>query len=296
MEFGLREFVELRKLIYAKSGIHLGDEKVYFLKRRVEKRMEELGIEDPEEYLSYLRFFDRQGRELQELIEEVTVNETYFFREFPQLQAFAEHCLPDVLERKKKSLLSTRLRLLSAGCSTGEEAYTLAIILREMVEGVDSLLAKIVAVDIDRKALDKALLGIYDTRSVRDVPRVYLERYFDKLGNGTYRVKNTLRDLVTFKQVNLADRDEILSLGIASFDFIFCRNVLIYFSDEVRRRVVENFYLMLQPGGYIFLGHSESLSRISTAFALRRMGGYLVYQKPENADASSPLRGEVCNE
>lgn len=281
MKFGFREFVELRKLIYAKSGIYLGDEKVYFLRRRVEKRMEELGMEDPQEYVNYLRFFDRRGRELHKLIEEVTVNETYFFREFPQLQAFAEHCLPEVLEQKRKGLIS-KLRILSAGCSTGEEPYTLAIILKEMVDDLDSLAPRVVAVDIDGKVLDKALRGIYEARSVKDVPKVYLERYFEKVGNGKWRVMNSVRELVTFEQVNLADYEEVLRFGMSSFDFIFCRNVLIYFSEEVRRRVVENFYALLQPGGYIFLGHSESLSRISTAFTLRRRGGYLVYQKPED--------------
>lgn len=282
MKFGFREFTELRKLIYAKSGIYLGDEKVYFLRRRVEKRMEELGIEDPQEYVDYLRFFDRQGRELHKLVEEVTVNETYFFREFPQLQAFAEHCLPEVLERKRKGLFTSRLRILSAGCSTGEEPYTLAIILREMVDDLESFSPRIVAVDIDGRVLEKALKGVYEARSVKDVPKVYLERYFEKVESDKWRVMNSVRELVSFEQVNLADYDGVLRFGMSSFDFIFCRNVLIYFSEEVRRRVVESFYTLLQPGGYIFLGHSESLSRISTAFTLRRRGGYLVYQKPED--------------
>jgi chemotaxis protein methyltransferase CheR len=136
----------------------------------------------------------------------------------------------------------------------------------------------ITAVDIDYRALEKAKQGIYDERSVRDVPQVYLEKYFTKTSKG-FVVRDEVRRFVTFRKVNLSDREALLALG-RDFDFVFCRNVLIYFSDDSRRRVVETFYAMMNPGGYIFLGHSESLSRITSAFELKRMGGDLVYRKP----------------
>jgi len=267
---GLHEFRELRDVIYSKFGIYISKNKIYFLKKRVENRLKALGLKNVEDYIKYLRFFDKAGKELQNLINSVTINETYFFREFPQLQAFAEYCLPEVIEKKNN------IKVLSAGCSTGEEPYTLSIILNEMLDPFHKF--KIVAVDIDEKALEKARTGIYNSRSVKDVPEVYLKKYFDILPSG-FLVKQIVKANVDFRKANLMDRDILLSLG-RNFDFIFCRNVLIYFSDESRRKVVENFYSMMNPGGYIFLGHSESMSRITTAFKLKRAGNFIVYQKP----------------
>ncbi|MBC7216722.1 MAG: protein-glutamate O-methyltransferase CheR [Candidatus Caldatribacterium sp.] len=272
MIFGFREFREIRDYIYARTGVHIGDQKVYLLKRRVEERLKALGLSTAEEYIAYLKCRDGSGKEFEELISSVTVNETYFFREFPQLQTFAEWCLPEIAETRK----SGRIRILSAGCSTGEEPYTLSIICQEMLDPPHNF--SITAVDIDYRALEKARQGIYDERSVRDVPRVYLEKYFVNTGKG-FMVKDEVRRFVTFHKVNLNDQRALLALG-RDFDFIFCRNVLIYFSDDSRKQVVEAFYAMMNPGGYIFLGHSESLSRITSAFELRRMGESLVYRKP----------------
>uniref|UniRef100_A0A7V4WM82 protein-glutamate O-methyltransferase n=1 Tax=Candidatus Caldatribacterium saccharofermentans TaxID=1454753 RepID=A0A7V4WM82_9BACT len=272
MIFGFREFCEIRNHIYARTGVHIGDQKVYLLRRRVEERLKALGLSSAEEYIAYLKYRDGSGKEFDELVSSVTVNETYFFREFPQLQTFAEHCLPEVVERKNTG----RIHILSAGCSTGEEPYTLSIICQEMLDPPHNF--SITAVDIDYRALEKAKQGIYDERSVRDVPQVYLEKYFTRTSKG-FVVRDEVRRFVTFRKANLNDREALLALG-RDFDFVFCRNVLIYFSDDSRRRVVETFYAMMNPGGYIFLGHSESLSRITSAFELKRMGGNLVYRKP----------------
>lgn len=272
MIFGFREFSALRDHIYARTGVYIGDQKVYLLKRRVEQRLAALGFSSVEEYLNYLKHWDGSRREFEELVSAITVNETYFFREFPQLQAFAEHCLPEVVERKNAG----RVRILSAGCSTGEEAYTLSIICQEMLDPPHAF--SIDALDIDYRALEKAKKGVYEERAVRDIPRVYLEKYFEKTREG-WVVKEAVRRGVTFHKVNLSDREALLAVG-RGFDFVFCRNVLIYFSDDSRRKVVETFYAMMNPGGYIFLGHSESMSRITSAFELRRMGEALVYRKP----------------
>ncbi|MGC8777702.1 MAG: CheR family methyltransferase [Candidatus Caldatribacteriaceae bacterium] len=272
MIFGFREFSALRDHIYTRTGVYIGDQKVYILKRRLEQRLTTLGLSSADEYIDYLKHWDGSGREFEELVSAITVNETYFFREFPQLQSFAECCLPEIVEGKKGG----RIRILSAGCSTGEEAYTLSIICQEMLDPPHTF--SIDALDIDYRALEKARKGIYEERAVRDVPRVYLEKYFEKTREG-FVVKDGVRRFVTFHKVNLNDREALLALG-KGFDFVFCRNVLIYFSDDSRRKVVEAFYAMMNPGGYIFLGHSESMSRITSAFELRRMGESLVYRKP----------------
>ena len=269
---GLREFKKVRDIIYSKTGIYIPESKVYFLKKRIENRLKELELQSAEDYIKYLHFFDKTGREVQNLINLVTVNETYFFREFPQLQAFAEHCLPEVARKAPHK----KIEILSAGCSTGEEPYTLSIILMEMLDSARNF--EITAIDIDENALEKAKKGIYNERSVKDVPKIYLEKYFDVLKSG-YAVKPVVKKNVKFKKVNLFDTRSLSMLG-KDFDFIFCRNVLIYFSDDSRRKVVESFYNMMVPGGYIFLGHSESVSRITTAFRIKRAGDFIVYQKP----------------
>lgn len=272
MIFGFREFSVLRDHIYTRTGVYIGDRKVYLLKRRIEQRLSALGLSSVREYLNYLKHWDESGKEFEELVSAITVNETYFFREFPQLQAFAEHCLPEIAEERGTS----RVRILSAGCSTGEEAYTLSIVCQEMLDPPHTF--SIDALDIDYHALEKARRGVYEERAVRDVPKVYLDKYFERTREG-FVVKEAVRRFVTFRKINLNNREALLAVG-RNFDFVFCRNVLIYFSDDSRRKVVETFYAMMNPGGYIFLGHSESMSRITSAFELQRMGGVLVYRKP----------------
>lgn len=270
------EFEILTDWIYRKTGIRYEVKKRYFLTKRIEKRMDALGLTSVTEYIRTLRFADPRSQELQRLIDLLTINETYFFRDFSQLQAFGEHCLMEIVAGKAEAG-ERRLRVWSAGCSTGEEPYTLGIIIREMVDDIDAWEVTIEAGDIDRSVLEKARAGIYEPRSLRDLPAVYLERYFHKLPNDTYRINKTIRDMVTFEHINLSDKVAIRQKR--GFDFIFCRNLLIYFDDVSRKRLVDQLYVALNPSGYIFLGASESIGRISTAFRIKRMGGYIVYCK-----------------
>lgn len=270
------EFDYLSDFIYRKTGIRYEPKKLYFLSKRIEKRMDALGMESVAEYIRTLRFADPKSQEFQRLIDLLTINETYFFRDFPQLQAFGEHCLIERVE-DKTALRDRNLRIWSAGCSTGEEPYTLAIILMEMIDDIDTWDIVIEASDIDLSALEKAEKATYEPRSLRDVPGAYLSRYFRKQKNGAYRIAKAVKDMVTFDHINLADKAAIRRKR--DFDFIFCRNLLIYFDDLSRKRLVDQFYVALKPGGYIFLGSSESIGRISTAFKLKRMGGYIVYHK-----------------
>lgn len=269
-------FDALRRLVYQRTGLFLGEQKRTPLHRHVRDRMRALDLDREERFVNYLRFFDPQGEEFQILINRVTVNETYFFRDFSQLQSFAEGCLPELATGCRKGGRQ-ELRILSAGCATGEEPYTLAIILMEMLEE-ESLSFEIVAVDIDDGVLENARRGRYDRRAVKDVPKVYLDRYFDRVGE-SYLLRSEVKRRVRFLHGNLSDARDVERWG-TGFDTIFCRNVLIYFDDEARQRAVERFFHLLRPGGYIFLGHAEPLSRISNNFRVRRSKGMVLYQKP----------------
>ena len=276
MEITLDDYQRLTDFIYRKAGIRFEPKKIYFVSKRVQKRMEELGIDSYSEYIRRLRFLDRDGREFQNLINLLTVNETYFFRDYPQLLAFGEHCLPEVVERKIENR-QRKLRLWSAGCSTGEEPYTLSIILHELLDDIRLWDVEILGSDIDGGALERAKRGIYSKRSVKDVPQQYLEQYFTPLNNGFYAIRDNIKSIVRLEYLNLADKMELRKRR--GFDFIFCRNVLIYFDDISRKKVVDHFYVALNRGGYIFLGSSESLGRITSAFKMKRAGKHIVYTK-----------------
>lgn len=261
--------------LYERTGIRVESNKLHYIEHRVEKRMKELNLERVLEYYRHLHF-NRNSPEWQLFINDCTVNETYFFREFPQLQCFAEHVLPMAIKKKVDEGIR-RLRIWCAACSTGEEAYTLAIILKEMIEDPHRWIIDLVATDIDSKVLATAQRGIYNARSVHDVPPEYLNKYFSTRGD-SYFIGLDLKKMISFQSLNFMDE-----AGMDEFrqvDIIFCRNVLIYFDDDSRKKVVEKFYDALNPGGTLFLGHSESVGRITDAFKLRRLGDHLVYQKP----------------
>ena len=269
------EFETLSNFIYRKTGIKFEPKKIYYVSKRIEKRMDILNIKTVTEYIKYIRFSDSKGIEFQNLIEILTVNETYFFRDFPQLESFAEYCLEDVAQKKilKKD---KKIRIWSAACSTGEEPYTIAIILKEMLDWSHSWQIEITASDIDTVVLEKAKKGFYTSRSLREVPNEYLKKYFKESVLG-WSVTEEIKQMVVFQNMNLHNREEIRKNK--GFDFIFCRNLLIYFDDISRKQLVDQFYLALNIGGYIFLGSSESLGRISSAFKLKRAGQFLVYYK-----------------
>lgn len=269
------EFESLSDFIYRKTGIRFESKKIYYISKRLEKRMEILGIDNIADYIRELRFNDHKGNEFHNLVDLLTVNETYFFRDFPQLQVFAENCLEEVANRKAAKG-DYNLRIWSAACSSGEEPYTIGIILLEMLENYRMWNIELIASDIDRQILKKAKAGIYRQRSVRDVPPEYLEKYFEHSGD-EYKISNKVKQIITFENINLADRETIRHH--MNFDFVFCRNLLIYFDDVSRKKMVDQFYVALNSGGYIFLGSSESVGRISTAFRLKKVNGHLVYYK-----------------
>jgi len=262
-------------LIYKKTGLWFEPSKRYFVDKRIEERIEGLGLESFKEYYQLLKF-SNNDLEMQKLINRLTVNETYFFRDFPQLQSFAEGVLPEVVKIKENEG-NKKIRFWSAGCSTGEEPYTMAIIFLEMLPNPEEWTIEILATDINTQVLNAARKGGYSSRSVKDVPPEYLERYFvERLD--TYYIKKKIKDMVQFKTLNLVDGQAMLEQD--QLDFIFCRNVLIYFNPESRAKVVNCFYHSLKSRGVIYLGHSESISRITNLFKIKRIGGNTVYCKP----------------
>ena len=274
-EISVEQFQRLSQHIYQKLGLYFDERKIYFLKKRVEKRMAALGIEDPRDYVFLVGYADPQGVEMQELANLVTTNETYMFREYDQLQAFANHCLPEVLSAKQARGDRT-LRIWSAGCSSGEEPYTLAMIVQDVFPQAQSWECEIVATDIDENMLRRVASARYGARSVGDVPAEYREKYLTQDGE-EWVVRRRTAALVEARHLNLSDR--MAMRAMRGFDFIFCRNVLIYFDDLSRKAVVDHFYNALNKGGYIFLGHSESVGRATTAFTLKRFETHLVYVK-----------------
>lgn len=263
------DYEALTEYIYHKTGIRFEKGKEYYVQKRVEKRLQQLNMSSFQQYFSYLRF-QKSEQELEQLINSITVNETYFFREYRQLACFAHEVLPEILAHHPPLL-----KVWSAGCSTGEEAYTLAIILQEMLEGT-GVAFEVWATDINTQALRQAEAGLYGARAVKDVPRIYLQKYFSRRGE-EYAVLPALKEKVRFRQINLGDERSMRLMR--GFYAIFCRNVLIYFDDLSRRRVALHFYQALEDGGFIFLGHSESMSRITSVFKLRRFSEAIVYQK-----------------
>jgi len=276
MTLALKDFATIRDEVYRQLGLYFEDSKVYFIQKRLEKRMETLGVESFADYAFLLRFGDKSGKEMQALANLVTTNETYMFREFEQLQAFADHCLPMIL-KPREAANDRKLRIWSAGCSSGEEPYTLAIILKEVMHDFRMWDIKIKATDIDQVRLEMARRAVYDERSVKEIPPEYFDRHVTRLPAGYFGIKPETAKLVELEHLNLSDR--MAMRAMRQFDFIFCRNVLIYFDDASRKAVVDHFYNALKPGGFIFLGHSESIGRISTAFKLLRLGPHLVYRK-----------------
>jgi chemotaxis protein methyltransferase CheR len=274
-EISIEQFQKLSQQIYQKLGLHFDEKKIYFLKKRIEKRMEVLGIDEARDYVFMVSYSDPQGVEMQALANLVTTNETYMFREYDQLQAFANYCLPEVLSAKQ-ARGEKSLRIWCAGCSSGEEAYTLAMIVQEVFPQAQSWDCEVVATDIDENMLRHVASARYGARSVGEVPDEYREKYLIEDGD-EWLVRGRTAALVKPWHLNLSDR--MAMRAMRGFDFVFCRNVLIYFDDQSRKAVVDHFYNAMNPGSYIFLGHSESVGRVTTAFKLKRFDNHLVYTK-----------------
>lgn len=268
------DFIVFRDYVHEKSGMYFQESKMYLVKNRLANRMKELGIKTYKDYF-YMVKYDSSNREFNVLMNLLTTNETSFFRNVPQLTAFSDEVLTMLLN-EKKSIGSKYIRIWSAGCSTGEEPYTIAMLLLEKIADFKNYDVEIIANDISENVLQAARKGIYHELTLRTTPKPYIDKYFTKTGN-VYRINDNVKKNIKFSQINLTDSLK-MSL-IKNVDIIFCRNVTIYFSDEVKRTVTKYFYNSLVKGGYYFIGHSESLHGISKAFKLIYLKNGLVYKK-----------------
>lgn len=269
----LEEFRLLRDVIHEYCGIYFQDSSKYLIQRRLAPRVETLGLRSYMEYYRHLRYHGDKRTELEEIVERVTTNETYFFREMYQLEALRDEILPALVQENSNP---RRLRIWSAGCATGEEAYTIAMLILEtgLFAGWDM---RVFGNDISRRVLQVARKGVFGRSSFRATDDRYQRRYFREI-DGKYHVREEVRSLVSFGQVNLLDGD--ILPAIDDVDVVLCRNVLIYFDLEARKRAVATFYRKLSPGGWLLLGHSESLLNVSTEFELVHLKTAMVYRKP----------------
>jgi chemotaxis protein methyltransferase CheR len=268
------EFVWFRDFFGRKTGIYFEDNKRYFVDRRLTARMQATGHKSCLLYLRFVQFQASQS-EFQRLVNAMTVNETYFFREDYQLIALVDGVLDDVKKRKKPG---ESIRIWSMPCSTGEEPYSIAIYLLEHWPGMADADVEIIGSDINSAVLDSAREGLFTDYALRSTPPAIVAKYFKQVSDTTHRLLPEIREAITFTQVNLSNPDETRSYR--GFDIVFCRNLLIYFDSASRREAVECLYGALNPGGYVFLGHSESMSRISSLFTISKAADALVYQKP----------------
>jgi chemotaxis protein methyltransferase CheR len=268
-------FLRLRDLIYQASGLYFDQKLQPILERRLRPRVLALHLGGFEQYYLYLQF-DRERRdELQLALDAVAVHETYFFREMRALRAFGEEMLQEVSARSSSAATRT-LRVWSAGCSTGEEAYTLAILILE--SGLfDGWKIELSASDLSQRVIAEARAGRYRAHSFRSMDEERRARYFTLQPDGSWLIDERLRVMVNFGCFNLADsrRFHIYS----DLDVIFCRNVMLYFDMAARRRTVAGFHQQLREGGYLVLGASESLVALNAPFRLAHLQNDLVYQK-----------------
>lgn len=270
------EFIQLRDFIYQQCGIFIAENRKYLVENRLSNRIKELNLKSYNEYYNYLRFDGNRRTEMNKLFEVITTNETSFFRNPPQLEVFQKTVLPDVLEQCR-STGRKRLRIWSAGCSTGEEPYTLAIILHEVLKAeIRTWDIKITANDLSEAVLAAARRGVYNEYALRTTPKEIAAAHFTKEG-ALYKINPAIKQLVSFGQINLSDKEQLKR--VEKSQIVFCRNVIIYFDDEMKRKVINAFYDNLETRGTLLIGHSESLHNISRAFQLEHHKGTIVYKK-----------------
>lgn len=262
-------FRKFREFIYEASGIFIPDTKKYLIESRLIRRIQTGNFSSYEDYLNFITSNSNVG-ERSKLFDCITTNETYFFREPQQLEVFVNDVAPKVLEQKK----TKEIKLWSAACSTGEEPYNLVMLLRERTAGVRM---EVTGSDISENVLESAKKGVFSSYSVRNIPELYMKKYFRVNGQMTFELDNSIRSSVSFSNINLVDEKKMRT--VRGVDVIFCRNVLIYFDDKAKQKAVSYLYDSLRPGGYLFVGSSESLHSVTRAFRPVIFNKVVVYQK-----------------
>ena len=267
------DFLKFREFFYRKTGILFDQSKRYFVDKRLIERIEITQSENFRAYFTMVRF-EASGHELQNLVNVMTVNETYFFREEYQFQCLVNSLMNEIVAHKKDK---SPIRIWSVPSSSGEEPYSIAIYLLERWAGIQDWDVEIMSSDIDTQVIEQAKRGHYSARSVQHLPEEILQKYFRHENDG-YQICDDLKDAIEFSRVNIMESSQVRSFR--NIDVIFCRNLLIYFDETSRRQAAEVFYDAMKIGGFICLGHSESMSRISSLFRVRKFPEAIVYQKP----------------
>ena len=266
------DFKKLADVLYRRTGISLDIKRFNILKPKLEKVMQKYNYDSFRNFFHDYRF-DKNKNLKQELLNTVTINETYFYREKYQFESLVGDILHK-LDAVKPA--GDTIRILCAPSSTGEEPYSIALSLLDEDDIINKRDIELVGIDIDSNVIEKAKRGLYSKRSIQYVPKHLLDEYFTKKGN-EYELAEFLRDAVDFQVVNVMDKFALKRLG--KFDVIFSRNMLIYFDDESRKQVAMSFYEMLNPNGVVFLGHAESMSRIASVFTTAKSGNSIYYIK-----------------
>ncbi len=267
------DFDFIRRLVMERTGISLADHKRELVYGRLSKRLRSLELGSFAQYCAHL---EHHVEELHELVNAITTNLTAFFRESYHFDHLRESVLPELLRSNAES---RRIRIWSAGCSTGEEPYSIAMTVREAVPVNRGWDVKILATDIDTNVIERAKNGIYPEERIKDVPDHHRRRFLSKGSGdnaGKIRVRDDIRDLISFRQLNLMEEWPMRG----PFDVIFCRNVVIYFDKPTQRRLFERYANIMQPHGHLFIGHSETLFKVSDRFDLI---GRTIYRRRESA-------------
>ncbi len=264
-----KEFKRLQELAHRFSGIKMSEDKRDLLYNRLVKRVDSLSLSTFDQYCDHL---EAHGDEEQIFVNSITTNLTSFFREQHHFDMLAQSVFPDVLTKNNDT---RRLRIWSAGCSTGEEPYSIAMTVREHIPDTAGYDVRILATDLDTEVLEKCRKGVYVEERIESLSPMQKKRFFQRgtgKNSGTVRAKRELRDMITFKQLNLLEEWPMSG----PFDIIFCRNVVIYFDKDTQRRLFARYAQLMAPNGYLFIGHSESLFKVSEEFKLL---GNTAYQR-----------------
>ncbi len=264
------QFIELQDFIYKKSGMYFPLSRKNYIEQKVLKRSEILNYKNFSDYLTILKK-ELLRTEIINLFNEITVNETFFFRDQPQLEALEMHIIPSLAAWGRKSI-----KILSAGCSSGEEPYTLAMILREKFP---QLSFTICGIDISDQVIAKAGCAEYTPYAVRHVPPAYLKKYFIPLDNGNLKFRDEYKTGISFKKMNLMELGASPGIKANRFDVVFCRYVLIYFDRDSKQRVIDTFHEKIAENGYLILGNSESLSSVLGNFKILHFPSAIIYHR-----------------
>lgn len=265
------EFRLFRELIYEECGVSLGVEKRAFLESRLRRRMDELGVKSGSDYYRIITAPNSKSQELPTLLDSMMICETSFFRNQPQFDLLREIVLPDLVARKVKAG-TRRLRVWSAGCSTGQEPYSTVMTLLDSLPDLDSWTIRVFASDLSFTALERAQCGLYRADQLKGVDPQCVARYF-RQHDEYYVISDGVKKRVIFDYHNLKHDN-----GLRGLDIVFCRNVMIYFDSEEQRKLVNRFANCLVPGGFLFLGHAESLQGLSTRFAMLHRNKGIAYR------------------